>query len=419
MRVLLYEDNTYETLTPLALMRPVFELLCGRSCLRHRIQTELPGVDLGVRIRPWLAEVYAEEQPNVRVNDADWERSGPLLLINGRWIPDGRLKEDLFAANTVGIVDGSVAWLVLSSNKARHWNSDWSNPEDIAASCSPVSADGALINHPWDLINRNADQLQRDFSAAGVSQIPQCEHVQCQGDPTDIYVSRLAAIDPYVVIDARNGPISIGPHAHVQSFTHIEGPCHIASKTQIFRAQIRAGTTIGPVCRVGGEVEESILHGFVNKYHDGFLGHSYVCPWVNIGAATTTSDLKNDYSPVKVPLLGTPIETGSNKAGTYFGDHTKTAIGSMFNTGSAVGILCSVVPGGRLLPRHIPSFCSVLFGNLRPAGPLDRAIETARIAMQRREKNLTPAMEVLLRMVHEMTAGARRDAVARFERIGT
>ena len=180
----------------------------------------------------------------------------------------------------------------------------------------------------------------------------------------------------------------------------------------MFRGLIGKCTTIGAHCRVGGEVEESILHGHVNKYHEGFLGHSYVCPWVNLGAITTTSDLKSDYSNVKVPLQGVPIDYGHYKVGSFIGDHTKTAIDSMFNTGSSIGVMTLVLPGGRLLPRHIPSFCNVSFGELAIDWPLDQAIETAKIAMSRRDCKLTEAAERLFRKLHAMTEDERLAAVA-------
>src|SRR5207253_6628464 len=107
--------------------------------------------------------------------------------------------------------------------------------------------------------------------------------------------------------------ISVEAGAVIQSFTRLEGPCHVGTQSQLFRANVRGGTTIGPVCRVGGEIEASILHGYVNKYHDGFLGHSYLCPWVNLGALSTNSDLKNDYSIVRVPLEGRSVDTGLSK----------------------------------------------------------------------------------------------------------
>ena len=152
----------------------------------------------------------------------------------------------------------------------------------------------------------------------------------------------------------------------VQPFTRIEGPCFVGRDTQLFRANLRGGVTLGPNCRIGGEVEEAIVHGHSNKYHEGFLGHAYVGEWVNLGAITSNSDLRNDYGEVAVPLQGDPIPTGQAKVGCFIGDHTRTGMGSMLNTGTAIGVMCNVLPAGPLLPKHVPSFSSVLYGRVAP-----------------------------------------------------
>ena len=160
-----------------------------------------------------------------------------------------------------------------------------------------------------------------------------------------------------------NGPITLGPNVWVQPFTRIEGPCSIGADSQLFRANLRGAVTIGPNCRIGGEVETAIVHGYSNKYHEGFLGHAYVGEWVNLGAITSNSDLRNDYGEVFVPLQGDPIPTGEAKVGCFIGDHTRTGMGSMLNTGTSIGVMCNVLPAGILLPKHVPSFTAV---SLRP-----------------------------------------------------
>ncbi|HWL09077.1 MAG TPA: hypothetical protein VNQ76_11790, partial [Planctomicrobium sp.] len=179
-------------------------------------------------------------------------------------------------------------------------------------------------------------------------------------------------------------------------------------------ANIREGCSFGPVCRIGGEIEESIFQGYANKYHDGFLGHSYVCPWVNLGALTSNSDLKNDYSNVSVPLQGVKVETGSTKVGSFIGDHTKTALCSLFNTGSSIGIMSLILPGGELLPKHVPSFTRVWHSRLEtlPDG-CESGIQTAKIAMARRGQTLTPEMERLIRTQFQLTEPEREIAFAR------
>lgn len=415
MRILLLEDPHCDQLSPIALLRPVFELVCGRDSLRRRLQRWFPTADFGAWVRPWLAAAYGSEQTEVRVNDIDWLRKGQLLVINGRWLPEKRLTPLDFVTHQAGFVNGVPVWMLLEGRElAELLHGDLQAMlGQFAAMHRPIPASGELIEYPWDLIRWNSRQLQRDFSDEGVTQPVDLPHVQVLGPPADVYVSSQAVLDPYVVIDVRSGPVSIDREAHVQSFTRIEGPCHIGRGTQIFRALIRGGTTIGEHCRVGGEIEESILHGYVNKYHEGFIGHSYVCPWVNIGAMSCTSDLKNDYSTVRVPLSGVPVDTGLDKVGSFIGDHSKAAMDSMFNTGTSVGVMSMVLPGGRLLPRHVPSFSSVTFGALSADVDLDSAIDTARKVMLRRGQILTAQAEQLLRSLQRMTEPERTRALDR------
>ncbi|MCA9084582.1 MAG: hypothetical protein KDA81_11030 [Planctomycetaceae bacterium] len=413
MRWIVYEDSRSEQLFPLALARPVFELICGREGLRRRVQRWFPNSEWGAVLRSYLKDVYQEEHPAASINQLASNPSQTTLMINGRWLPEHRPAAENLNLDSAGFVDGELVWVCLS-------------PEELSLLCvddletvlnsivrhrRPVEASGAMLRRPWDLIRRNARQLEFDFRDEGLSERAEAEHVQCLGDPTDLYVSLQAQIDPYVVIDTRSGPVSIDRDVQIQSFTRIEGPCHIARGAKILRGLIQGGTTIGEYCRVGGEIEESILHSHVNKYHEGFLGHSYICPWVNLGAITTTSDLKSDYSHVQVPLQGELIDTGAVKVGSFIADHTKTAIDSMFNTGTSVGVMAMVLPGGRLLPRHIPSFCNIHFGSLAVDWPLEQSLQTARIAMQRRNCQFTPAAEALFRTLYKLTEAERNSAL--------
>ena len=189
-------------------------------------------------------------------------------------------------------------------------------------------------NYIWDLILANPAQLTEDFRAAGRSGIDgeaQVEDpVAIRGSRSDIFVGRGAKIHPMVVLDAEHGPIYIDEDVEIHPFTRIEGPCYIGRNSILLGAKCREGNSIGPLCRIGGEVEESIIQGYSNKYHDGFLGHAYVGQWVNLGALTTNSDLKNDYSEVKITLDGrTQLSTGSTKVGALIGDHAKTSIGTL------------------------------------------------------------------------------------------
>ncbi|MEZ6130315.1 MAG: putative sugar nucleotidyl transferase [Planctomycetaceae bacterium] len=417
MQWIIYEDEVVSQLAPITLARPAFELVCGRESLRRRLQRWFPTAAWGVCVRPWLANVYIEEHPTASVNDFVGLQSTPSLMVNGRWMPDSRLNADDVRLDNAGFVDGHLAWIALEPEESMLLQEDdyAETLFQIARTRRVVEASGIMISRPWDLVSRNGRQLECDFVDEGLSQPSTAPHVQCLGNAEDAYISEQAVIDPYVVIDTRSGPVSIDRDVHIQSFTRIEGPCHIAQGTKVFRALIHHGTTIGPNCRIGGEIEESILHSYVNKYHEGFLGHSYVCPWVNLGAMTTTSDLRTDYAPVSVPLQGKPVDSGLIKVGSFIGDHSRTAIDSMFNTGSSIGVMSLVIPGGRLLPRHIPSFCSVHFGELATDWSLEQCLQSADSAMQRRDCRLTPAAAALFRTIHEMTAEERSVAVERIQ----
>lgn len=422
-RIVFFEDAAASQLRPISLLRPVFELQCGHFSVRERVLRGIGATEWGALIRPGLVECCRQQHPEARVNDEAWLREAPTLLVNGRWLSDPHSL--LRCGETdAAVLDGAVVALTIDPDEAPLLMTD--APDDalarLAATRRRVPAGGRLLNHPWDLIEANAQQLTEDFRRRTRTS-PAREltgQFAVQGPAEDVYVDPSAEIDPFVVLDARCGPIWIDAGVKLQPFTRIEGPAYIGRKSQLFRANVRAGTSIGPVCRVGGEIEGSILHGYVNKYHDGFLGHSYVCPWVNLGALTTNSDLKNDYSNVRVPLWGEPIATGSTKVGCFIGDHTKTALGSLFNTGSSIGVMCMLLPDGELLPKHIPSFARLWHGRLeeRPDA-LDGAIEAARVAMARREIGMTSADERLLRRVFDETRGERQAALARDRQVQT
>ncbi len=417
MQVAYFEDALANQLRPLCWLRPVFELVCGQSGLRERVNRSLAPSQWGAFTRSWLADAYQEEHPTSCINRTDWLRSGPTLLLNGRWLPDVNQLTQLKPGDAVWKHETLVGLLLNPADAVQL------DPFHIATSANAlareqrsVPASGHLIQYPWDLVHHNRMQLEQDFRARqrGPSKTNLGPQVALLGVDEDIFIDPSAQIDPFVVIDARRGPVWIEAGAQVQPFTRIEGPAFIGRDSQLFRANVKAGTTIGPVCRVGGEIEESIFHGYSNKYHDGFLGHSYLCPWVNLGALSTNSDLKNDYSAVSVPLWGESISSDSAKVGCFVGDHSKTALCSLFNTGSSVGVMSMVLPGGRLLPKHIPSFSRIWHGAIEefPEG-LEPSLAVARTAMGRRNCELTHTMERLLRTVHALTNDERQRSIQR------
>ncbi len=391
MRLCIFEDRA-EQLEPLSLTRPVFELRCGITSLAAKQARHVGAAASAVLIRPALVDLYRLQSPGVRVNAHQCEG---MLLVNGRWLPP----DDAFVPPSVpciGLAGADVAYVWLGESNQITFDAlpdlhdQWRNalPTQIAG--------GRLIEYPWELVAANADEIQRDFAWLEPSKETwERRSLNVMGPLGNLWISPSAQIEPMVLADTRRGPVVIDEHAVISAFTRLEGPCYIGPRSQVFGAKIRAGTSIGPHCRVGGEVEASILHGYSNKYHDGFLGHSYVGEWVNLGAGTHNSDLRNDYGEVTVIQRGQSVPTGMNKVGCFLGDHTKTGLGTLLNTGANVGAFCNLLPAGRFAPKYVPSFTSWWNGSLRDAFALEQLLATAEIAMQRRGVTLTDEHKAL------------------------
>ena len=291
-----------------------------------------------------------------------------MIVANGRWVPPSDFEAPDSHGPMVGLCDGQPAFAVVGPEDAMtldpHGIASWF--DRIAARHAGDDVGGEWMNRPWDLVARNGAYIERDFRDGRQNGVTnrQLATLALVGPSNLLRVHETARIDPYTVFDTTTGPIVVGPNVWVQPFTRVEGPCYIGPETQLFRANIRGSVSIGPNCRIGGEVEDTIVQGFSNKYHEGFLGHAYIGEWVNLGAITSNSDLRNDYGEVHVPLQGDPVPTGQAKVGCFIGDHTRTGMGSMLNTGTAIGVMCNVLPAGLLLPKHVPSFTAVLYGRV-------------------------------------------------------
>ncbi len=265
-----------------------------------------------------------------------------------------------------------------------------------------------MISYVWELVHRNSDVLTEECIGSG--KLGTVEGKVYDGvsmlEGSNIYVAEGASVKPGAVLDAEGGPIFIDEGARVFPNAVIEGPAYIGRKSQIkVGAKIYEGTTIGEVSKVGGEVEESIIHSYSNKQHDGFLGHAYVGMWVNLGADTNNSDLKNNYGNVKVYVDGEEVDTGSMFVGLTIADHSKSGINTMFNTGTVVGVCCNVFGGG-FPPKYIPSFSWGGAEGLTIYRP-DKGIEVAGRVMGRRDVILTEPVRKLLLKVFELTGEER------------
>jgi UDP-N-acetylglucosamine diphosphorylase/glucosamine-1-phosphate N-acetyltransferase len=421
MRVCLFEDRGAVALEPLSLTRPVFELLCGLTSLAAKQSRFFPPGPRGVLIRPLLADLVRLTAPALPVNDLAWLRAGPTILVNGRWLPPSiPLPFAELPAPCVGVVHDEVVFAVLepehlvdcSANTLDDCLTTWK------ATLPNRPAGGQMFRYLWELVQHNAEQILADWQTGGPTfesdPIRERPGFAVVGPRDRLLIHATAHVDPMVVADTTRGPIVIDREAVITAFTRLEGPCSIGPRTQIQGAKIRAGTTLGPDCRIGGEVECSIVHGHSNKVHDGFLGHAYVGEWVNLGAGTQNSDLRNDYGEISVTVNGRLVRTGLTKVGCFLGDHTKTGLGTLLNTGTNAGVFCNLLPGG-LLPRYIPSFASWWNERLTDRAELAALLRTANEVMRRRHVVFTETHAALYRTLFEQTAAERRHAVRQAE----
>jgi len=422
MRLILVDKSSEirRNFSPLALGRPLWELRCGMTSLEEKLAAKVNTNDVAYFVPDYMADAY-RARVKKPVNDVTVLTGDDLLLIDPLVRADD-FKVPVRGKSEVGLDEqGRVLYAQIRKNDLERLPVD--DIEKFIASAKAtlpnVKCSLQSWQYIWDLILANAEQITADFTAAGRSGIEGTveQPNAIRGSKKDVYIAPGATVHPMVVIDAQNGPVYIDEDAEIQPFSRIEGPCYIGKKTVLVRAKCSAGNSIGPVCRIGGEMEESIIQGYSNKYHDGFIGHSYVGEWVNIGALTTNSDLKNDYSTVSVMLDDRrPIDTGSTKVGSLIGDHTKTSIGTLLNTGSYVGAMAIIMATGKPLPKFIPSFAWFVEGIVTKGFGRTRLYETAKVAMSRRNHEWSAAEESMWEAVFEMTAPARNRAIKKGRR---
>ncbi|MCP4136995.1 MAG: hypothetical protein GY754_38865 [bacterium] len=432
MIFVIFEDNYPQNFYPLSLTKPLWELKCGIYSFRERFEIFIADNFSEVNnnahkicyfTREYLAPYYREKYPELNINDYSvFESDEELLLIDSTLFPVNSLAQ--IAENSILLCENQPAAARISSKQLNsglgsisEMIQDALTPGNgtmcgIPSECSLEAGEEPLkASYIWDLVSRNSRQITADFELLRGSENTgnsTNNSVTLIGESNLLYIGDGAQIDPFVVVDTMGGPVIIEAGARIHSFTRIEGPVYIGKNAIILGAKVREGTSIGECCRIGGEVEESIFHSFSNKYHDGFIGHSYVGEWVNMGALTTNSDLKNNYKGVRVYIPGGRTDTGKTKIGTFIGDFAKTSIGTLINTGSVIGTGAMVVHSGSMTPAHVPPFSWYINSVIEDRPWIENCIETAAVAAGRRGVEFSGVYADLLRHVFSITAESRK-----------
>ena len=385
----LFEDHIVSNFEPLVYARPVFDLRCGAYTLKEKILSYYPDVAYGLWCRDALKGVVEERNHDIPVNSIV---EGVTLYINGRVLMDDTLARTLTLEGPDCVfLQGDT--LIAARMHDSRWpiflsGSDAASVVRKTMEQEDVHAD--RVTYAWDLIRMNGDELCRDYERIGgqsvnTSQFPGTDFINEQ----DVSISPDAVILPGSVLDASEGPVMIGEGVRILPHSYIQGPVSIGAGSIVQAgACVYGGTTVGPVCKVGGEVASSIIHGYSNKQHHGFLGHAYLGEWVNLGAGTTNSNLKNTYGTISMRLDGEMVDTEMLFLGILMGDFGKSGINTTFNTGTIMGFSSNVVSTG-IPSKYIPSFC--WYG---PAGMADyqltKALEVAQRMMARRDRTMGP-----------------------------
>jgi len=419
MIVALFEDECFENFLPLTHTRSVYECRSGMLTFLERAQRFYPESRFLSFTRKHLVPTLRRRVQH-SVNKPD-SIDDEVLLINGTLViakETKRLIEKSLAKNSLITQKGRVALALLSEDVARNCGEELCRPltapalKKLRRKCKTLEvSDLPLLTYPWDLVNKNAELIREDYSVLRKRESEGTidSRAAVYGDEEDVYVGKGAFVEAHVTLDARDGPIFIGNETMVHSGSRISGPTYIGDKTIIASGLIREGCSIGHVCRVGGELEETVIQGYTNKYHTGFIGHSYIGEWVNLGAATTNSDLKNTYGTVQVEIGGKRINTQHAKVGCFIGDHAKTSIGTQIYTGRKIGV-ASHVHG--FVTEDVPSF--TIWAEHLGAKPtelrLESALETQKRVLARRGLKQTREDIELLKEVFRITAVERRRA---------
>lgn len=402
MTVILFEDERVAQLHPATLGRPAFSLLCGGYRLLE-LAARL-GQPVRATVRPHLENVLREDAPDLlRVDRIE----PPVLLVNARLVPRvgaiRRLQELVAAGQPFTLRSGdALAAELLADDVAADWRRRIALP---AGGLQPhdrrvLHEDLPLFDYPHDLVRHHAaalnENLQDRLATGNYREVRD-----------GLFAADDARVGEHVVVDAQHGPVVVDRGASIGPLSFVRGPVYLApGATVIEQASLRQAVVVGPGARVGGEVTTATFEAFSNKQHAGFLGHSYVGCWVNLGAGTTNSNLKNTYGPIAMRYGDRKVATDMQFLGAIFGDYAKTAIGTMIFTGKTIGA-GSVVYG--FATGNVPSFVNYApsFGQTT-AGDIDVLLSAQKRMFGRRGVAQRRCDADLLRAMYDLTAAERQ-----------
>ncbi|MFC1767902.1 putative sugar nucleotidyl transferase [Candidatus Margulisiibacteriota bacterium] len=411
--ICVYEGERHKDLLPICWMRPVFDLRCGINTLLEKVRREYPRVNTYIFCRDYLVDTVRGKYPGTIINKMGKETS--ILFLDGSVLFDKDLAkliptngpDELFEC------DGRIVAARLSKDNLESLKSKINGAvtadllSDFKGAVRVTAVKARIINFYFDLIRENGEEIGRDFSSktkGGLikGRLHQTSVLSPKGR---IFIDDGSNIGAFAVLDAKDGPIYIGRGVTVHPHSLIEGPAYIGDHSAVLGGKIRKNTSIGPHSRIGGEVSGTIFQGYVNKQHYGFLGHSYIGEWVNFGAGTTTSNMKNNYGSIRIKYIDQETDSKQMFFGAAIADHVKFGIGTLINSGSVFGVAGNMFGGG-IMPKFVSSFAWGGSSGFE-VHDVEKAIKTAGAVMKRRGIELTEAEAILFRKIFELTGTER------------
>ncbi len=389
-KIYLFENQHALDLEPLSLTRPTFDLRCGPLTLLERIQKIKNEVPISLFVRDEISEITKEKHPSLTVNPKSTE-DGIWLLGNVLWTEENILEIEKSSNTLFTDKNGLIVAAHLSAQESEQWLKNGGPlSNSIPQVENSIKLGVTVLSYLWNFIQSIPEAIQYDkqFFEIGVN-----KGHQDWINSDQIYIDGHDSIMPGVIIDASEGPVVLGKDVQISSFSYLKGPLFIGDNSIVQpHSQIKQ-SVFGPQCRISGELSNVIFQGYSNKAHYGFLGNAYLGEWVNLGAGTTNSNLKNTYESVAVRVNDRTVDTQSIFIGSFIGDHTKTAIGTLLNTGTTIGPGCNIVSNG--FPRRsIPALTWYINGKLKNAD-VHQFLQTADVVMKRRDKNLSESEKQL------------------------
>ena len=394
MNLYVFEDQRFSDFFPISSTRAVFDIRFGQSTFLERIIKIFPEHSVSLIVRDEFKELVSELHTNISVN--------PDSIEEGLWISSSVIwtresVELLSDKDTAFMKDDKLVAANLSSSDAARWISNGGPLKSELESVKFKNIEVHQCNYLWDIIKFINQSISDDASELKPVDRLDYPHTNLI-NPDKIFINN-AKVMPGALINAEKGPVIIDNNAVIYGQTYIEGPAFIGTDTVITPLTKIVGSVIGKKCKIGGEVESSVIQGYSNKVHDGHLGDSFLGEWVNLGAGTSNSNLKNNYSSVKISLNENLIDTNSLHIGCFIGDHVKTGIGTLINTGTIIGVASMISTYG-FPPVNLPPF-SWYFNRKKERMDFDKFVSTAQKSKSRRNKNFTSAEKRLYKKISD------------------